>query len=400
MSIRMVVSRLFCCLAVALLALPARAAGSPGEITVMTQNQYLGADLAPILGASSPAGFNRAVLEVLRQRAASGVLARLGRQADRIAARRPDLVGLQEVTNVGCRDLPPRRGACADPSIRAAFLDQLTATLAALRTRGLDYRPAARVVNFDLRELSIKLPGLGTLQGLPFTIDGKAGLVTVYDQDVILARLGLATVPVRFAGCQRSAQGCNYQTLASIPIPLPGGNASLRFKRGFVGVDTTVLGRSFRFVNTHLEVREIVPGNPASAAVQAGQAAELLTALGNAPMLPNAGLIVLGDFNSSSADNPPAPIVSPYRRLTAAGFVDAFKAEFGQASGFTCCQDGDLRNPESKLYERIDLILARPPVLTEAVRLDGRLQEQKTAPIDGVRLWPSDHAGVVAKLKF
>ena len=372
----------------------------PGQITVMTQNQYLGADLSPILGASSPASFNNAVLQLLRQRAASGVMARLGRQADRIVARRPDLVGLQEVTRVACQDLPPTRGACADPSIRGAFLDQLTATLAALRARGAAYEMAARVVNIDLREVRVAFPRLGTYAGLPFSIGGKVGLVTLYDQDVILKRSGLTTTPVAFSGCRRSAQGCNYRTEASIPLPLPGNPTALRFKRGYVGVDAAMAGRTFRVVNTHLEVREIVPGNPAAAAIQAGQASELLAALGNAPMAPGAGLILLGDFNSSPADDPPAPIVSPYRRLTGAGFVDAFKVAFGNAAGFTCCQDADLRNPQSKLYERIDLILARPPVLTQAVRLDGRLQEQKTAPIDGVRLWPSDHAGVAARLKF
>ena len=365
----------------------------------MTWNQYLGADLAPLLGASSPSSLNTAVIELLRQAAANQFAVRTGRQADIIMARRPDLIGLQEVFHLGCQDLPPRAGACTEPSIRTAFRDQLSSTLTALQARGGDYEVAARVVNFDLRDIIGMKLGLDDLRGLPFTIDGKLGLLTAYDQDVILKRRGMVTQPVRFSNCRRSAQGCNYAAAAKVPIPLPIGQTSIEVKRGYVGVDAALLGRTYRFVNTHLEVPDLQPGNPASAQVQAQQAGELIAALGDAPQ-GGQHLIVVGDFNSSPTASPPAPIVSPYQRFVSAGFVDVWKAGFPTASGFTCCQDADLRNPASKLFERIDLIFAGRPVLAEAARVDGKDPKDRTAPIEGQRLWPSDHAAVVAQLRY
>ncbi len=398
----MAVARMMVGLLAALLlpAMAVRAADAPGQIAVMTQNQYLGADLTPLLSASSPAGLNDALLKMLRQAAANHFRARVERQVAQIQARQPHLVGLQEVFHLGCRDLPPRRGACSDPSIAGAFIDQLSATVAALQAKEAPYVVAARVVNFDLRDIGLNLPGVGELRGIPFTIDNRLGLLTAYDQDVILARRDVATRPVAFAGCRRSAQGCNYRAEIGVPMPLSVGSRRIGVKRGFVAVDASHLGRSYRFVNTHLEVDDLQPTGAAAAAVQAAQAAELLRTLRVAPMPAGRPLIVAGDFNSSPSDQPPAPLVSPYRRFTSAGFVDSWAAEFGANGGFTCCQAADLRNDRSQLYERVDLIFALQPVLVEAARLDGRTVAAKTPPIGGQRLWPSDHAGVAARLRF
>ena len=106
---------------------PVQAAGNPGlerpeargEALVMTLNQYLGADLTPLLTASA-ATFNAAVLQVLRQVEANRFPARARRQAEEIARWQPDLVGLQEVAHYECRELPPTPGACAEPSIVGA----------------------------------------------------------------------------------------------------------------------------------------------------------------------------------------------------------------------------------------------------------------------------------------
>jgi hypothetical protein len=387
----MAVARMMVGLLAALMlpAMAVRAADAPGQIAVMTQNQYLGADLAPLLSASSPAGLNDALLKMLRQAAANHFRTRVERQVAQIQARQPHLVGLQEVFHLGCRDLPPRRGACSDPSIAGAFIDQLSATVAALQAQGAPYVVAARVVNFDLRDIGLNLPGIGDLQGIPFTIDNRLGLLTAYDQDVILARRDVVTRPVVFAGCRRSAQGCNYRAEIGVPMPLSVGSRRIGVKRGFVAVDASHLGRSYRFVNTHLEVDDLQPAG-AAAAVQAAQAAELLRTLRAAPM----------PAGRAPSDQPPAPLVSPYRRFVAAGFVDSWAAEFGASGGFTCCQAADLRNDRSQLYERVDLIFAMQPVLVEAVRLDGRTVTAKTPPIGGQRLWPSDHAGVAARLRF
>ena len=48
-----------------------------------------------------------------------------------------------------------------------------------------------------------------------------------------------------------------------------------RVFKGFVGVDATVRGETYRFVNTHLEGAQPDPDDPNSAIIQSLQAAEL-----------------------------------------------------------------------------------------------------------------------------
>ena len=369
-------------------------------VTVATYNQYLGADLAPLLTASSAPTFNTALLHVLEQVAANRFRARAHRQAALIAASRPDLVGLQEVWDYRCQDLPPAAGACASPSIRGAFTDQLALTLAALEKRGVHYKVAAEVQNFDTAEIVVPIPG-GELHGLPFTIGEMNGLLLAKDRDVILARAGVATTPVTFNGCRISVNGCTFQNVLELSIAaLPG--VQLQFKRGYVGVNAIVRGKPYSFVNTHLEIREPEPGNPLSMFFQSAQAAELIAAI---HALPQDGrkLILVGDTNSAPTDASPVPgIVPPYQQFAAAGYLDAWTASRGTAAGFTCCQAADLRNKHSELFERIDLILVgTPPLFVRNIKRLGENPADKTIALPHrPALWPSDHAGLTAVLQF
>ena len=70
--------------------------------------------------------------------------------------------------------------------------------------------------------------------------------------------------------------------------------------------------------------------------------------------------------------------------------------------GNTFGHDPDLRNRFSNMYERIDFILVRPhadylgePILSVA-KILGTKRRDKTR----TGLWPSDHAGIAAKLKI
>jgi hypothetical protein len=114
-------------------ALPAQVSA---EVRVMTQNQYLGADFAS-LAAQPPEDVHRALVQILRQIAATDFRARAQAQAEQIARRSPDLIGLQEVWALSCSDPDPsdRRG-CQHPSIADAFLDHLQVTLEALDDLG------------------------------------------------------------------------------------------------------------------------------------------------------------------------------------------------------------------------------------------------------------------------
>ena len=68
----------------------------------------------------------------------------------------------------------------------------------------------------------------------------------------------------------------------------------------------------------------------------------------------------------------------------------------GPGPGYTCCQAGDLTNPVSQLYERIDIVFTRNIALvTGQSILIGDTPAERTPS----GLWPSDHAGVVTRLE-
>lgn len=349
-------------------------------LIAMTRNEYLGADLPSLLSAPDAAAFNRAVIAALDQVAANRFPERALSLALEIAQQQPDAVGLQEVydfTLDGANGPPPYR-------------DQLSDTLRALALLGQHYVVAAQV-----QELSTRVP-------VDFNGDGVAdAVVGVLDRDVILVRRGLAFTPVPFsATCARPSldggPGCNYQVIAHAHTPV----GDIAVQRGFVGIDLTVRGRAYRFVDTHLEIPDIDPSNPLSAAIQAAQARELIAVLA-ATSPAGRTLIVVGDFNSGPEQQVTVvggvTIVPPYVQMTEAGFIDTWLVDRRVRPGFTCCQAPDLRNPRSLLSTRIDLIWSHEPPVTARVDRVGALPSSRTL---FTHLWPSDHAGVVARLGF
>jgi hypothetical protein len=407
-------------LALALLA-SAPALGQ-NRIDVMTQNQYLGADLNPVINAD-PDDFNDKVIETLEQVAFNDIESRAHALAALIAARLPALVGLQEVFYYECRDLglPTPGEGCDNPRIRNAFpRDHLGLTLAALDALGESYVAVAEVVNFNT--LGVIVPPV-PLPGIPFVIDGYPALVNFFDRDVILVRGDLAggASPVDFKEFQDppwniclkdSADGCNYSIVAQAELQPPGGEDPilLNIERGFVGVDVTVEGKDYRFINTHLEVQR-PSADLLSPFIQAAQSAELIGVLA-ATTPPDKSLIVVGDINSSPDDPfiplPPGTlpppfdegIIPPYLQFLGSGYTDAWDfVKPANEPGFSCCQLSDLSNPQSILDERIDVIFAiELKKNVKNVHVLGAEIQDKTLP--GPRLWPSDHGSVAAELQF
>ena len=385
----------------ALLLLGASPLQANDEISVMTQNQYLGADLAPIIAAPDPIAFNDAVLDALTQVAANDFPVRAELLAEQIADRRPHLVGLQEVFDFVCLDLgPPMSGqGCDDPDIAGAFNDHLPLTTNALTALDETYVVGASVQNLHLQ--------------IPVDTDGNFSpdiLVTVTDRDVILVRSDVASEPVPYSSlpCAQPSvdggPGCNYFVVAEATTPL----GTITIERGWVGVDVTVGGKDYRFVNTHLEVMDPDPTNPLSPFIQAAQAAELNTVL-DLSTPPDRSLIVVGDINSSPEDPiipgplplpPPFDqgIFPPYMQFIGSGYIDAWTLRPGDASESTCCQLSDLSNHQSILDERIDMIFSLDiPDKVKKARVLGDGVSEKSAAFG---LWPSDHGQVAAKLLF
>jgi len=356
------------------------ASASAADIKVMTQNQYLGTDLAPIL-AAPPGGFNDAVVLALRKIAATSPTERVKALAVEIMKEQPALVGLQEVYWFTCTNISG--DACSDSSIAGAFTNHLQDTYDALNGT---YEVAATVVNMYV-------------PGVPFEINGDWAYVGVIDRDVILRRADVSASPVNYSAvCSKTPMinGCNYSTVVTGSTPY--GDISV--ERGFVAVDATVNGQAYRVVNTHLELQYPDPTNPLSEYYQAAQAYELWNIL-LATTPSGSSLVLLGDMNSSPEHPAVIPgLPTPYQQFVAVGYTDAWTLRPGTTPEYTCCQLDDLSNQQSALYERIDMIFSLvAPDKVKSARVVGATVSDRTPP-PGLGLWPSDHGAVTAELQF
>lgn len=377
-------------------------ADSDPKIKVMSQNQYLGADLAPIVAAADPLAFNSAVIAALQSIAVNNYPERVEALAATIAAKSPHLVALQEMWSFGCTPTSP---TIPDPCglFGPAFNDHLTATLAVLNDLDADYYEAATVQNLTIESVGFPVPGV------PVFLDQDPYpdiFVTVIDRDVILARGDVVTTPVTYACAKPSQDGCNFEFVAGASI----GDIPLNIERGFVAVDALIKGETYRFVNTHLEVRFPDPDNLLSRIVQSIQASELLGALAFQPHPSGSRLLVLGDINSDPNDPYPSaesgPFLTPYQQfmtgLTWDGaqlpvvFEDVWLLNRKQTPGLSCCEASDLRNDTSIHERRVDMIFSASLPDNVKAKVLNTKPEDKTSS----GLWPSDHATVYAKLTF
>lgn len=346
------------------LALPVAAAPATPhpEITVMTRNLYLGSSLTPAIDAETLPQFVVAVAQIYRTSVFTDFPTRASAVADEVAATQPDLIGLQEVSNWMATPL-------GKPTATPPSFDFLTILLDALAAKGLDYSVAGVVNNALIGPAPLVAGAYGCETAAPV----PDCVVTFADRDVILvndATAGLALDPAR------SGPYAAQEVLDS-----PAGPVS--FDRGWVAVDGRYLGKSFRLVNTHLEVED-------SREVQQAQAAELLAGPARGGQT-----ILTGDFNSAADGS----TTTSYAQLTAPqAYVDAWSVNPGDV-GLTCCQDQSLTNPATQVRSRIDLILSRGPIRAVSAELVGdqpfRTQTSPPRPI-----WASDHVGVVATLQL
>lgn len=341
-----------------------RADGGASALKVLTRNLYLGADLTPLFGVTTPPELFAAVGQVFATVQATDFPERAKALADEIAASDPHIVGLQEATlwrSQTPSDFPSPPNA---PDIEYDFL---TLLLDELSARGKHYAAAATVQNDDAEAPRITPGGLQDIR--------------LTDRDIILARTDLPA-HVFAVG---NAQGENFAARLTVPNPLLG---SITVTRGWIAVDVSLHGQTIRVVNTHLE--------RTAPAVQVAQGAELLAG----PLDTTLPTVLLGDLNSAAGGIGAVPGQSDtptYETLRAAGFADAAVTKAkkrGKKAGFTCCQDADLANAASTLSERIDFVLTRGGITASSANRVGADPGDRTPS----GLWPSDHAGVRAVL--
>jgi endonuclease/exonuclease/phosphatase family metal-dependent hydrolase len=332
------------------------------QLTVMTQNLYLGSSLERATAATSTSEFVAAVAQIYGTAVATNFPERAEAIADTIAAEEPDLIGLQEVTRWTARSTA---SGAHPPSydFLAILADELV-------ERGLDYQVEAVSENANIGPVPLVAPAVGC----PLVESAPSCVVTLQDRDVILVNNDTPRLRVRTSQSGRYA--------AQEALALPTGEAE-SFARGWTYVDGTLRGRKFRFVNTHLEVQRY-------ATTQEAQAREFLAG----PARAAGTVIAVGDFNSAA--NPGEESTDSYELLTAASFRDAWSRVNPDEPGLTCCQSSALTNTSSQLRTRIDLVLTRGRVRPTAAAVVGDARISVTTP----PFWASDHAGVVATLRL
>ncbi len=338
------------------------------DLRVMTRNVYIGALLDPIVTAANPQEIPVLVAQTLGRIAATDFPARAGALAREIVEQRPDVVGLQEITLL--RIQAPGDFLGGNPvAASQPLLDYLQLLRHQLAARGAAYHVVALSTNWD-----VELP-MVTPTDTGFRLDD----LRATDYDVILVR---ADLPPGHLCVLRRASG-NYATAFQISI----GGFPVAFPRGWCLVDLFVRGRTVRVINTHLE--------SVSPLLRSAQAAELVAG----PAKVRRDLVCLGDFNS----DPAFPAPEAYGVMAGAGFSDAWAVAHPRSPGYTWGQADDLLNPLSTLSERDDYVWFRGEHLSVlSVRLTGDQPADRVPSLANpqVLLWPSDHAGVSARLRL
>ncbi|HEX6263593.1 MAG TPA: endonuclease/exonuclease/phosphatase family protein [Actinomycetota bacterium] len=315
------------------------------RVDVMTYNLYLGADLSPLFDpqVDTLPELIAAAAGVFAQTQQTDFPARAEVIAREIAEQSPSLIGLQEVAII-------QTAAITDPGTPLSTLDFLDILLTELEERGAHYESVATNVNFS-----------GTLPISPTT------LATLTDRSVILARTDLPT-------SQLALSNPTSNTFEAT-LTLSAGGVPLEIIRGWSSIDVKLRGKSFRFVNTHLEAFHPV--------IRQLQAAELIEWMGDSPL----PILLAGDLNTLRGDPADA-----YGLFVDAGFVDAWVDAMPGDPGFTAGQAADLMGP-SLLDHTVDYVMYEG--FLDAVTGSGEIiGEEDPADRTPSGLWPSDHAGV------
>jgi endonuclease/exonuclease/phosphatase family metal-dependent hydrolase len=335
--------------AILALAIPSGASAASGrDVTVMSRNLYLGADIITAATATSLDDEKQRATALFQTVQQTNFPVRAKAIAREIDANDPDLVGLQEVA-LWRRTRDGVTNNVKDANV--VVYDFLASLRKEIKARGLRYRAAVIEQEADFE--------------VPTSLNYDLRLTM---RDVILVRTGKGA-KVKIA---RTLRG-HYTDKLTVNVP----SGPINSIRGWTAVDAKLGKRAFRFVNTHLEAY--------GGELREKQAKQLL----NGPLASKKKQIILvGDLNSDARDT--NPDVLAYKAIRAGGFVDAFKK-----APATSGQDEKLDNPTSKLKRYIDHIMSRPGLKTVRTKVVGN------RPADRISgLWPSDHAGTAATLRL
>ena len=335
-------------------------AAEPAPVTIMTQNMDAGTDLtfaiAELLGILPPGvGVELTYEEIL----SAAIPQRAALLAAQVAAKKPDLLALQEATLW-------RTGASADTATTVLF-DQLQLLLSSLAADGVPYDMVA----------------VNSLIDVAFP-KASGGALRITDRNVLLIRADLR--PPAFHVSDVHANTFDAQLLL-------GG---LQVPAGWISAIVHTGNRHFRLVTTHLQ--SAVPGDPAATTIQMAQANQLIQELRNSTV----PVVLAGDFNSDAiqgAAGPGPDNTTTAALIQAAGYLDTWTIA-GSGPGPTWPLYLEDRFPppfvvQASPFERIDLIFSQGlgVISVEHVVAPGPVANQ-------LPYFASDHAGVLAAFQF
>jgi len=335
-------------------------AGGNKAFTVMGWNLYVGADVEAVLGAPSPAAIPALAAQAWATVQQTNFAERAAAIAEQIAAAQPVVVGLQEAA-LWRTESPADAYLGTPPDAEDVAYDFLAILLAALADRGLQYDVASVVENVDL-ELSVPV-SLEPLELLD---------VRITDRGAVLVRRDVQWT---------NPQAENFADALPIVIGDPAAPVLVfDYLRGWTGVDVKYRGEWFRFLNTQLEAF--------AEPFRAMQAEDVVELVEESPI----PVVAVGDFNA-------LPGVSPTYALLTAALTDAWTEIDADVAGYTCCSNDPLlrdTQPPPPFDERIDLVLYAGPF----VPIEASVVGEEQADLTATGMWPSDHAGVVATLRY
>ena len=365
-------------LAPTLTAGTARAATEPDPpgkpITVMTRNLYLGADLDELVkavaGISDPLqAFMTLGRETFKTRQVvdrTDFPLRSQLLAAEIAATNPDLVGLQEVALWRSGQLQPQ--LVGVPNATDVDYDFLAILLDDLADAGMEYEAVSVQTEADVEAPSFEVaPGPGARD------------VRLTMRDVVLMKVddGLTVVDEEVG---------HYSAALSVPV----AGRAITFTRGWNRVDVRAGNRELRFINTHFEAF----GSNFTLA----QAQELLSG----PADHEGTTVIACDCNTNPLSDRLSGGVehrAPYQAIVGDGFTDGWLQWRPAAEGLTSGLNETVDEPTPTFENRIDFVFTRTadgdPLSVDRGTIVGADQAVR----DAVGIWPSDHAGVVLRLR-
>ena len=341
------------------------------KITVMTRNLFLGADLGPAINATTiPQAIDGAGV-IWNEMQSTRFPERAAPLAREIKRSRAHLVGLQEVAL--WRVQTPSDGGSppispfGTPATTVEY-DFLAILRRELRRAGARYKVAAVQREFEA-ELPVDADGSDTTGTGPLAVFGADFDARLTMRDVILVRRGSG---VKLRRIRRGHFETRYEpSVGGIPIPVD---------RGWLSVEARYKRKRFRFVDTHLEAF----GDPR---IREAQARELT----DGPLDTRKQVILVGDLNSGVArhNEPERPGDDlAFRALADFGMKDRGAIQ-------SCCYDS-LFDPNAVFDHTVDHVLTKPGLRRVRAFVTGDDAGQRTAS----GLWPSDHGGVVSRLRL